>query len=244
MPPLVLDILKYGFLAYLAFDLARNLTTTHNKRLFKVTLCGSPKFMILYGLLNFFVLAAVFGVGTLAYYYIPWPSIPLPSGIHEPLSQFSWLQLLASKENPEAGGNLMVSGAMQVPILGIPFFMLLLLNLPRLARYEEDAFRRGTKDWKDAILRSLKFGFMHCLVGVPLAYGLGLSVGGMWFTWHYFKGGVRRSTTVHALYNAALVTFLAGFLAYSMVTAKPSPKPTKDAKSVGQTAPIPASKTR
>jgi hypothetical protein len=214
--PIVLDILKYGFLLYLTIDFLRQLRTTHNRRLFKVTLCGPPKNLVLYGLLNLPVLAAVIGVGW-AISKLPWPKITLPSGIREPLLNFSWLQLLGTKQHPEAGGNLMISGALEIPLVGLFFLVLLFLNLPRLARYEEDAFRRGTKNWKDGCLRSLRFGLVHCLVGVPICYGLGLGIGGLWFTWHYFKGGVRRSTTVHALYNATLLLALAVILSVNVL---------------------------
>src|ERR1700712_50169 len=128
MPPLVLDILKYGFLLYLSVDLIRNLRTTHNRRLFTVTLWVGWKKLVSYALMNIVVLTLVLGIGTLIW-NIPWPKIPLPNGLSEPALQFSWLQLLASKEHPEAGGNLMVSGAMKIPILGVFFFILLLLNL-------------------------------------------------------------------------------------------------------------------
>jgi hypothetical protein len=34
------------------------------------------------------------------------------------------------------------------------------------------------------------------------------SIGGLWFTHQYFKGGTTRSTTYHAVYNSMLVAAL------------------------------------
>ncbi len=122
--------------------------------------------------------------------------------------RFSWTQLLDSSKE---GTNLNLSGA-SVPVFGLFFVVLLILNLPRLAHIEEDVFREGTKDWLDAIPRSLKFGLMHMIVGVPLWVGLFLAIPGMWFTFHYFKGGVSRSTMAHATYNLIIGTILFFFV--------------------------------
>jgi hypothetical protein len=121
--------------------------------------------------------------------------------------QFSWLMLLAGKGETVQATNQMIVGA-QIPLFGIAFVLLLILNLPRLAAAEEDEFRLGTKNWLHAIPRSLAFGLMHMIVGLPLWCGLALAIPGMWFTAQYFRGGVMRSTMAHALYNFMLVGVL------------------------------------
>ncbi len=93
--------------------------------------------------------------------------------------------------------------------VGLVFGIGLLMVLPLFAFEEEMMFRNGTRDWKHGRRRSLAFGLMHCVVGVPIFVGLALGVGGMWFTYQYFKGGVERSTTYHLAYNATIfVTFM------------------------------------
>lgn len=214
--PGLLDILEVGFMAFLAFDFVRQLRTTYTRRLFKVVFGAGWKKLLLYWLLDLPVLAIVLTIGTLL---VSWPGLKIPAFWHfkaTPIMSFSWLQLLAEPGKPETGGNLAVAGVTKIPILGLGFLVLLFLNLPRLARTEEEWFRRGTKNWLDGCWRSLKFGLVHCLVGVPIGYGLALGLGGIWFTYHYFKGGVRRSTMVHTMYNATLVMLLAVFLVLMM----------------------------
>ncbi|MCC6687182.1 MAG: hypothetical protein IT205_09360 [Fimbriimonadaceae bacterium] len=125
-----------------------------------------------------------------------------------PILRFSWLSLLAKGEE---GTNLMVAPA-QIPWFGLIFIGLLALNLPRLARREEEVFRRGTMNWKDATYRSLKFGLIHMVVGVPLGAALALWFSGMFFSWRYFVGGVRESTYYHTLHNGVILAFLASTL--------------------------------
>ncbi len=138
---------------------------------------------------------------------------------------FTWLQFLALKGERVLGINQLLAGA-QIRYFGIPFVILLFLNLPRLAAAEEESYRLGTKDWLHAIPRSLMFGLMHMVVGVPLWCGLALSVPGLWFTRQYFKGGVERSTMAHALYNM----ILASVLLIVVVEANLSPDATSPTK--------------
>jgi hypothetical protein len=139
---------------------------------------------------------------------------------------FSWLQLLASPKDNVTGTNLIVSGGASIPFFGVFFCALLLVNMPGLALSEEESFRRGTKSWLDAVPRSIAFGMMHCLVGVPVSVGIALTLAGLWFTFEYFKGGVERSGRVHACYNMMLVVMLMGFLIWMTLphaAAQPAP---------------------
>ena len=126
-----------------------------------------------------------------------------------PVMRFSWLNLLA--KGAEEGTNLMVAPA-QLPWFGIVFIGLLALNIPRLARREEEMFRRGKKGWQDVAFRSLKVGLIHMVVGVPLGAALALWIAGMFFSWRYFAGGVRESTFYHTLHNGVILGFLASTL--------------------------------
>ncbi len=126
--------------------------------------------------------------------------------------QFSWLTLLSTPEEKVHGTNLIVAAGSSIPYFGVIFLGLLFLNLPGMARAEEEMFREGTKSWKDGVPRSLAFGLMHCIVGVPVAAGLALMIPGLWFTREYFQGGVDRSTRVHAFYNMIMIPILAYFI--------------------------------
>lgn len=146
--------------------------------------------------------------------------------------KWSWLSLLATKGESDSGANLNLAGA-TVPIYGPIFVLLLMANLPRLAGYEEEMFRKGTKNWVDAVPRSILFGLMHMIVGVPLHVALGLAIPGMWFTAQYFKGGLKLSTATHAFYNMLMATLLLSWVItdqVNMLSAKPSTKPAVEAK--------------
>ena len=114
---------------------------------------------------------------------------------------FSWLRLLATPaEAPAAGTNLMTSG-LRVPGFAWVFWLLLVANVPRLAKNEERAFRQGHRKLGPVLWQSVKFGLAHCLVGVPVGIGLAMTISGLWMAWHYLRGGVRRATAYHAVHN-------------------------------------------
>lgn len=120
-----------------------------------------------------------------------------------PALERSWLYLL-----PGTGGHAGNLGLIptQIKYFGIAFLLLFAVSIPDLARSEELRYRRGTKGWRQGLWRSLRFGLVHCVVGVPLYAGLALTVGGLWFTLQYFRGGVEGSTLHHATYNWILVS--------------------------------------
>ncbi len=112
---------------------------------------------------------------------------------------FSWLNLLGS-----GGQNINFAGA-QYKYFGILFMILLLLGIPTLAKIEEDTFRAGTKSWKDGFKRSIIFGFVHMIVGTPLAAVPALTLVGMYYTYMYFLGGVKLSAQAHFQYNLSII---------------------------------------
>ncbi|MBS1724990.1 MAG: hypothetical protein JSS66_18780 [Armatimonadetes bacterium] len=141
------------------------------------------------------VLAGVIAIGSILYDLSP------------AVLGWSWTRLIA--EPKESGGqNLMVSG-LKIPGFAWVFLPLLGLNVPRLALNEEWAFRKGFKKPAEITFQSFKFGMAHCLVGIPIAFGLALSIAGAWFALQYLKGGVRRSAAYHSIHNWALL-LLAG----------------------------------
>ncbi|MCC6628191.1 MAG: hypothetical protein IT340_12415 [Chloroflexi bacterium] len=105
-----------------------------------------------------------------------------------PLLNWSLLSLLGASET----GNVAGAG-LQVGIwFAVPYALLLLACLPALALIEEYWFRRGTRGWRDGLGRSLAFGLVHMLVGVPLGVALlGLAPVGLLFTAVYLRAARR-----------------------------------------------------
>lgn len=105
------------------------------------------------------------------------------------------------------GANLIFSG-IQWKWYALIFLPVLTLALPYLAEIEERSFREGTRNWKHGIVRSIRFGLEHLIMMISIGTAIALSIGGLWFTYQYFKGGCERSTTYHAVYNTMLVTLV------------------------------------
>ena len=128
-----------------------------------------------------------------------------------PILDFSWFGLLLQRTGDTstaltgpgggpAGGNVLIE-PLAYHWLALPFIALLFYLLPQLAMAEEQLFRRGTRNWVQGVYRSVAFGLAHLPMGIPLGAALALSIGGLWFTYQYFRGGVARSATHHLTYN-------------------------------------------
>lgn len=111
----------------------------------------------------------------------------------------------------------------------VSFWFLLILGIQFWARVEERLFRKGANTWKQIYIRSILFGFVHLLVGIPFVGGLVLIVPGFLFACRYKyvrdrhlrqwnnpiqaeEAGIIASTADHAAYNAILVTLLVATL--------------------------------
>ncbi len=127
--------------------------------------------------------------------------VPLFVLFHVPVLNWSILNVLVPRGDSARIGTNLYLLPLNLPWIGWIFMALLVFNIPLLAYIEEDIFRRGTETTWDVIRRSLKFGFVHCLIGLPLCAGLMLSLMGFWYTYHYFKGGTVRAAMYHALHN-------------------------------------------
>lgn len=92
----------------------------------------------------------------------------------------------------QEGGNVVGAGLEFGPAFALPYLLLLLAVLPTLALVEESWFRRGTRGWGDGLVRSLLFGLVHTLVGVPVGVALfGLSAVGLLLTSVYLRAAAR-----------------------------------------------------
>lgn len=147
---------------------------------------------------------------------------------HVPGLNYGWIGLFFGGE----GGNMLVKPIMDgsestnimVRLMVPLFFVALAFVLPFLARSEERSFRKEYNEWDSIVKQSIKFGLVHCLVGVPLAAGIALIVPGFFYGYKYKRAfdrntetlGYRRaedeavmvSTTYHTMYNMIVVTLL------------------------------------
>lgn len=142
--------------------------------------------------------------------------------------KWGWMSLFYNH-----GGNILItpirdgsqSTSLIIRLMVPVFFFLFLLVAAFFARSEEVSFRKGYNEWIPIFKQSIKFGLVHCLVGIPLAAGIALIIPGFFFGYKYKRafdyknaGGdcreesedeaVMVSTTYHTMYNMILVLFV------------------------------------
>ena len=142
-------------------------------------------------------------------------SIPCPE-ILKPFLNWSFGTVLFGQNAPTA--NITFS-FLRVPVLGWLYIPCLALVIPYMAHREEELFRENTRDWKDACLRSLYFGFAHLFAFVSIGTCLILAVSGLIDSLAYFQGGIERSTRVHALVNLSLLFLVTCIFLYITVSS-------------------------
>jgi hypothetical protein len=131
---------------------------------------------------------------------------------------WGWWTAIGGTGNVIVGGTERSSiGAVQwiAPVL---FVLLLIPLLPLFAEREERMFREGAEDWSTGrrVRRSVEFGLVHLIMGIPIGVALALSVGGGYFTWAYLRGcrrggrreGLIESTCSHLAYNLSVLVIV------------------------------------
>jgi hypothetical protein len=141
---------------------------------------------------------------------------------------FGWWTAIGGEGNPAVGvGREGAAGPFET-VLPIIFVTLLLIGLPLLVEGEEWVFRRGAqlRTRSANARRSVLFGLVHALVGVPIGVALALSVGGAYFTWAYLRAwavtrseeaALAESTRSHLAYNLVIAAIIIVALATSSV---------------------------
>lgn len=116
------------------------------------------------------------------------------------------------------------SSSVILRIVPVMFLVGLLIILPFLAKREEEDYRRGHNTYKAIILKSIPFGLVHLLAGIPLAAGFALIGVGIFYG-HKYKTALDKltpsmpyelaeneavmvATVYHTLYNSVLVILL------------------------------------
>lgn len=130
---------------------------------------------------------------------------------------FGWWTAIGGEGNPAVGvgRDSATPGALET-IVPLVFMTLLVIGLPLLVEGEEWVFRRGAEFRSRAAnaRRSVLFGLVHALIGIPIGVAMALSVGGLYFTWAYLSAW--RAT---ASEEAALAESTRSHLAYNLVIA-------------------------
>lgn len=132
-----------------------------------------------------------------------------------PFLNRSWIYRIPASSGgilAEYGSGNLALLPLTIKFLGLVYAVLLILNLPLLAYGEEEDYRKDTRDWVHAVYRSFRFGLVHCTAGIPMFAGIALGISGLWLSYHYFKGGVERSTAHHLTYNLIIITILVIFI--------------------------------
>jgi hypothetical protein len=137
--------------------------------------------------------------------------------VQVPGLDFGWWTSLGGTGNPVVGVG--PKGATPGPletVIPVVFVTLLLIGLPLLVEGEEWVFRRGAEHRSRAAnaRRSVLFGLVHALIGIPIGVALALSIGGFYFTWAYLRVWRRTGSE-----EAALAESTRSHLAYNLVIA-------------------------
>ena len=129
---------------------------------------------------------------------------------------FGWWTAIGGEGNPVVGvGRQSATPGVLATIIPFVFVSLLLIGLPLLVEGEEWVFRRGAEHRSRAAnaRRSVLFGLVHALIGIPIGVAMALSVGGFYFTWAYLRtwratgseeAALGESTRSHLAYNLVI----------------------------------------
>jgi hypothetical protein len=130
---------------------------------------------------------------------------------------FGWWSFIGGEGNPVFGQTEATAGTVLEWVVPLAFVTLLVPCLPLFAEREERIFRLGAErwTWRRRLWRSLQFGVIHSVIGIPVGVALALSLGGVYFTLAYLRGYRRgggresalvESTRTHLAYNLVIVS--------------------------------------
>lgn len=132
---------------------------------------------------------------------------------------WGWWTALGGLGNPVTGTTEQTAGTVLEWLVPLVFLVLFFPALPLFADAEERLFRRGAEGWSPArrVVRTLQFGLVHAVIGIPIGVALALSIGGAYFLWHYLRAWRRtgsadaaqlESTRAHTVYNAVILVLV------------------------------------
>jgi hypothetical protein len=120
--------------------------------------------------------------------------------VQVPGLDFGWWTFLGGEGNPVFGRTNTTSGTPLEWLVPLVFLLLLIPCLPLFAEREERSFRLGAERWSNwkRLRRSIEFGLVHALIGIPIGVALALSLGGVYFTWAYLRTWRRATRAAQA----------------------------------------------
>ena len=129
---------------------------------------------------------------------------------------WGWWSAIGGEGNPVFGSTDQTAGTIWEWIIPTVFIALLLPALPLFANAEERLFRRGAEHWGTGrrALKTVQFGLVHALIGIPVGAALALSLGGAYFLAVYLRSyrasgsaadATMESTTAHTVYNGVII---------------------------------------
>ena len=148
-----------------------------------------------------------------------------------PLLDFGWWSAIGGQGNPAFGVTDRTAGTPFEIVVPIVFVAFLVPALPLLVEREEELFRLGAEGWSPwkRVGKTLLFGLVHAVIGIPIGFALALSIGGAHFLLGYLRGyrrsgGSRRealleSTRLHLAYNTSIVVLVVVALLAEIVLA-------------------------
>ena len=204
-----LDLLTVAVLAFVGFRLADAARQTLSAR--------SEVWPLVAGLRPRHFLRAIPVLGAVLLVATPLLQVP---GL-----DFGWWTALGGQGNPVVGvGRPGATPGVLETVVPAVFVTLLILGLPLLVEGEEWVFRRGAEHRTRAAnaRRSVLFGLVHAVVGIPIGVALALSIGGFYFTWAYLRvwrrtgsesDALAESTRSHLAYNLVIAVIIIAALA-------------------------------
>ena len=147
-----------------------------------------------------------------------------------PLLTFGWWSAIGGQGNPAFGVTDRTAGTPFEVIVPVVFLIFLIPALPLLVEREEVLFRLGaeTWPWPKRIGRTVLFGLVHAIVGIPIGFALALSIGGAHFLGGYLRAfrrtgsqreAVLESSRLHLAYNTTIVLLVVIALVSEIVLA-------------------------
>jgi hypothetical protein len=129
---------------------------------------------------------------------------------------WGWWSMIGGEGNPVFGSSDATAGSALEWVIPLVFMAMLLPALPLFAHAEERMFRRGAQSWSPArrAFKTLQFGMVHALIGIPLGAALALSIGGVYFMGVYLRAfrvsgstatATLESSTAHTAYNGVII---------------------------------------
>ena len=140
--------------------------------------------------------------------------------------KFSWIKLLGGTGTNLIANPGLTEGPSTFAFIGtIIFYLCLIAILPYLAKMEEISFRSQRFSVKDRVISSIKFGFIHMIVGVPVFAAILLCFIGYIFSIRYKRAfykhyeqsysydkceeeAIDSATSLHAKFNFIIISLL------------------------------------